>query len=143
MGFPASLPNVIAVGASNATNHIAHFSSQDHFASNFVNPKLVALGVDVLSASNIRSFHFEMYSGTSMATPNVSGLVVLLLGKYQNRSFNNIQKILQSSSNQTAKHPGETCIPSNELNGQIMSLVRAEHQTNITEAGNQVKFLIL
>lgn len=74
--YPASYdtPNMVAVAATTAQNGLASFSS---YGRNSVH--IAAPGHNILSTVN--GGGYDVYSGTSMATPHVSGVLGLLLAK--------------------------------------------------------------
>ncbi|MDZ5038615.1 S8 family serine peptidase, partial [Clostridium perfringens] len=79
LGIPATVYNVIAVGSYNyVTNNISSFSRRgrpDVFQR--IRPDLVAPGENISSTTPNRSF--DTKSGTSMATPHVSGIAGLMM----------------------------------------------------------------
>lgn len=80
--YPSSynLANVIAVAATDSQDNLAYFSNYG-----FNSVHLGAPGVQILST--IPGGDYAKYSGTSMATPHVSGAAALILSKYPNLNF--------------------------------------------------------
>ncbi|MCE4615743.1 MAG: S8 family peptidase [Aeropyrum sp.] len=66
--YPAAYPEVIAVGAIDSNGQVPSWSNR--------NPEIAAPGVDILSTYPDDTY--ETLSGTSMATPHVSGVVALI-----------------------------------------------------------------
>jgi subtilisin family serine protease len=90
IGDPANLEEAIAVGSIHKANPhtygVSYFSSRGPTADGRMKPDLVAPGENILSArhkwpqwaTTARDIYVEM-SGTSMATPHVSGLLAAFL----------------------------------------------------------------
>jgi subtilisin len=66
--YPAAYPEVIAVGAIDSSGNVPSWSNR--------NPEVAAPGVDILSTYPDDTY--ATLSGTSMATPHVSGTVALI-----------------------------------------------------------------
>ena len=77
---PSTARLVVSVGAYNQiTGQIAPFSGRGYGRNNeVIKPEIVAPGVDILSASHT-SFGYRSLSGTSMATPHVTGGIALIM----------------------------------------------------------------
>jgi serine protease AprX len=79
-GPPAIFPSGFAIGASQANDSIANFSSRGPVVYNnrvYIKPDVVAPGVGVRSA--IPGGKFATFNGTSMASPHVAGTVALMI----------------------------------------------------------------
>lgn len=90
--FPASLPgpNILTVAATNRYDELSTFSS---FGQGFVD--LAAPGTDILSTGNNAPDHYHVLSGTSMATPYVSGALALLRAHFPGDSATDLlQRLL-------------------------------------------------
>ena len=105
--------SVISVGATNQNDQIADFSSLgpvtwqtiagfNDFAYNpgmgLIRPDLCAPGVDILSLRHDSNTTYRTDSGTSMATPCISGVIALMLSKNPELMPDEICEILQTTT---------------------------------------------
>ena len=91
--FPAACEGVIAVGATIPGGAKADFSSEGPYIS------VAAPGVDIFSTIwTAGGSSFGVWSGTSMATPHVVGLVALLLSKSPRPSATLVRSILERTA---------------------------------------------
>ena len=94
--YPAdfNLPNIISVGASDSTDHLAYFSNYGQSSVD-----LTAPGVSIYSTWPGRAYKSE--SGTSMASPHVAGAAALVLAAHPAATADTIKALLM----RTVDHP--------------------------------------
>jgi subtilisin len=95
---PGNYPQSFAVGAFDENDHVALFSSSQHFdrKDDPDKPDCVAPGVGVISAKP--GGGWQQMDGTSMATPHVAGVVALLLQAKPSASASELQQALLASA---------------------------------------------
>lgn len=114
ISYPASYPGVIAVGATDADDKIAYFSSFNKYCS------VSSPGVKIMSTSPTYDVwltknsggkitkNYTYMSGTSMATPLVAGLCGLIRSAHPDLSPAKVKALLESTAVKTADMNGES-----------------------------------
>jgi subtilisin family serine protease len=94
---PGNYPEALSVGASDAKDRVADFSSSQRFErrQDPIVPDLVAPGVDVVSAKP--GGGYQSMDGTSMATPHIAGLAALVLEAKPRASVARLEKAIFGS----------------------------------------------
>jgi|GEM_PF-1067778 len=96
---PGDEINSLTVGATDSSDNIASFSSRGPVTldgQTYIKPDVSAPGVDVISTSPDGKYGYE--SGTSMATPYVSGTVALILEKNPALRPSEVKQKLESTA---------------------------------------------
>lgn len=108
IGAPGNSRKVITVGASDDAlpveidgNRIKDYSSRGPTKECIVKPDIVAPGSNIVSCSGMKmgtNGMYSMKSGTSMATPTVSGAIALLLSVYPRMNGRDVKVRLKNSA---------------------------------------------
>lgn len=129
---PGGAARAVAVGSTNITDHRSSFSNIGPCVDIF------APGSSILGASIISNTSTVQYSGTSMATPHVTGVVAMLIEKYGCGDIDNIVSKLSEISAKDAISliPGDTTnkflqIPDGTINcRRLCSVVKRKTRCN-------------
>lgn len=97
IGTPALAESALAVGAVDASDTLAEFSSTGPALGGGIKPEVTAPGVDVLAARSQLVRGSGMYttmSGTSMATPHVAGTAALVAAAHPDWTAEQIKEAI-------------------------------------------------
>ncbi|KAF0692811.1 Aste57867_16145 [Aphanomyces stellatus] len=90
VGTPGGSASVIGVGATASNDGLASFSSRGPTPDKRTKPDVSAPGKDVRSAKPTGDADYQLMSGTSMATPHVTGAVALYLSAHPRATFDDV-----------------------------------------------------
>ncbi len=120
---PADGINTLAIGAVDANNNVASFSSRGPSYDGRIKPDLVARGTSVYSAS-VSGNSYSWASGTSMSSPIAAGVAAMLLSAYPELNNRQIRHILL----ETADSSGN---PNNDRGYGLISAAKAISYPNV------------
>lgn len=95
---PANSESIMAVAAVNEQLKVAKFSNAGINAADGGEVNICAPGVSILSAYPTHKNNYAFKSGTSMATPHVSGLAALYMQAFPNLKAKQIWKKLEENA---------------------------------------------
>ncbi|WP_185208734.1 S8 family peptidase [Chryseobacterium sp. C3] len=99
VSMPANSMSVMAVGAIDGQMKVAKFSNAGLNPSTGGNVNICAPGVDIISSypknSKNKTGNYYAMSGTSMATPHVSGLIALYMEQFPEKSAKEIWELVE------------------------------------------------
>ncbi len=96
IGSPGCARDVITVGAVDRLDGVALFSSRGPTLDGRVKPDIMAPGVLIIAAK--AGGGYAAMSGTSMATPHVSGVIALILSQTKGLSPEQVKKVLMETA---------------------------------------------
>ncbi len=126
IGTPALADAALAVGAVDATDALADFSSTGPAVGGGIKPEVTAPGVDILAARSQLIHGSGMYttmSGTSMATPHVAGTAALIAAAHPDWTAQQIKETIVSTAVPT---PGYTAYEAGSGRVDAVAAVDAE-----------------
>ncbi|GHE92700.1 hypothetical protein GCM10018785_68570 [Streptomyces longispororuber] len=109
LNAPGSTPEALTVGSVDKNDDIAENSSRGPNADGVIKPDLTAPGVDITAAASSQvpdqtaTDGYVSLSGTSMATPHVSGSAAMLLQQHPTWSGARLKAVLTSSAEPNPK----------------------------------------
>lgn len=102
VSMPANSMSVMAVGAIDGQMKVAKFSNAGLNPSTGGNVNICAPGVDIISSypknSKNKNSNYYAMSGTSMATPHVSGLIALYMEQFPEKSAKEIWELVETKA---------------------------------------------
>lgn len=107
---PASAPNAITVGATDRNDRLSYFSNFGAFVD------IQAPGEDITSASADSNSSTDTWSGTSMATPHVSGVIAQLLQAGYKTPSQIRSLLLSNASSGVVRGTSSSRLPLNTVN---------------------------
>ena len=128
----------IANGIATTQNiKIGSFSSWGPTDDGRIKPDVVANGVDVLSCVANNTTTYEMYNGTSMAAPNVSGSMFLLQELYSQKNSGSFMKAgtLKALAIHTTTEAGDTPGPDYKFGWGLLNVEKAAQVINKVSTG--------
>ncbi|MFT9599511.1 carboxypeptidase regulatory-like domain-containing protein [Mesobacillus sp.] len=137
IGSPGSFPESFAVGATDMYDQTASFSSrgpvfwkdENGDEQRIIKPDISAPGHKIYSAwpAKRNEGKYNTISGTSMATPHVTGAVALLLQANPNLTIDQIKETLKKTS-RVEPHMGT--LPNDSYGTGIMNIYQAVTETS-------------
>ncbi len=122
---PGSAPGAITVAASTDEREITTFSSAGPTPISFqMKPDLTGPGSQIVSSIPVSKGAWDAFSGTSMATPHVSGGAALLLQRHPTWTVRQIKSALVETGRPVLGRGGEA--PSTRQGGGFLNLVAAD-----------------
>ncbi|MHA2098695.1 MAG: S8 family serine peptidase, partial [Candidatus Kariarchaeaceae archaeon] len=124
--YPAAYPGVIAVSATNSADNLASFSNYGDWIN------IAAPGVNILSTYPITKGSYNSISGTSMATPHVSGLLALIISQFPDYTLTQVEQVLYLSADDLGDPGFDAYFGNGRVNASKAMLGIPEHEIAVT-----------
>jgi len=93
---PGCAQKPITVGAIDSQNQIAHYSGRGDLSNEVIKPDVVAPGTEIISTGPDNGW--RRLTGTSMATPHVTGQAAILKSQNQELDNKDLKEIIKTTS---------------------------------------------
>lgn len=121
--------------------HLNHNSSigPTKIGGSLIKPDVTAPGSDIISAYHTSDDAYESMSGTSMACPMTSGIVVMLLTRNPEMTFEQVKHVILSSTEHGLKTRRLVCqgIPDTEYPNHVYGYGRVNALRSIKAAASE------
>jgi subtilisin family serine protease len=140
VGSPANAPDAIAVAASSEgdggpADEIASFSSSGPTPiSLLLKPDVTAPGENILSS--IPHASWDVWDGTSMATPHVAGAAALLMQRHPTWTVEQVKSALESTGDAVHIVGTQTEVTTTREGGGRIDLAKADQPLVFTDPAN-------
>ncbi len=131
IGLPAALESVIAVGALDMEEETVWSNSAvGPKVDGYPGPDLIAPGRDIITVNT--KGEYSQVTGTSMATPQVSGGIALLMQAFPNATVHQIREAITASAMDVNDYYGIYGVPVEQQGNGILNLPGAFYLLNKT-----------
>ncbi|MCB9260365.1 MAG: S8 family peptidase [Ignavibacteriales bacterium] len=124
--------NTLTIGAVNASNNLASYSSRGPTFDGRIKPEIVAMGSSVFNAVAGTDTLYGYGSGTSFSSPMAAGIAGLLLSAYPHLTNKQVRSIMMESGDNVSN-------PNNDIGYGLVSALKAVTFPNISVQNSNYK----
>ncbi|KAJ0390172.1 hypothetical protein P43SY_010413 [Pythium insidiosum] len=148
---PGHLDNVIAVGATDSNDGLWSGSNKGPSPTGRVKPDLSAPGDGIRSVGIKSDSDYNILTGTSMATPHVTGTIALMLSAHPEYKYDQVlAKLRESAVTESLQPSGDECggtpdtvFPNNQFGSGRLDAAKAMRLAAMDDKANPCALLSL